>query len=185
MKIKFVSSNLIKIVLVFAFLFALNVTAEAQRRRTTRPKPKPAPTKTTPATTPVSNFEIKNGAEKVSVQIKNLTKFIYVLGGVARGIEDIDKEMKTGKVSREVQDKNAKFKQSVLLSLRNLRTGLAAVEVDFRAKPELKPYLSHVQGISEMSYKAEDLAVAGQFTESGKMLLIIVEKLADTLAAMP
>lgn len=180
MKIKFVSSNLIKIAVVLAFLFALNVTTEAQRKRTTR-STKPAPSKPTPTTNP----EIKNGAEKVSVQIKNLTKFIYVLGGVARGIEDIDKEMKTGKVSREVQDQNAKYKQSVLQSLRNLRAGLSAVEVDFRAKPELKPYAAHIQGISEMVYKAEDLAVAGQFTESGKMLLIIVEKLADTLAAMP
>lgn len=183
MKIKFVSSNLIKIAVVLAFLFALNVTADAQRKRTTR-STKSAPTKTTPAT-PTTSLEVKNGAEKVSVQIKNLTKFIYVLGGVARGIEDIDKEIKTGKVSREIQDQNTKFKQDVLRSLRNLRAGLSAVEVDFRAKPELKPYVTHIQGISEKGYKAEDLAVAGQFTESGKMLLIIVEKLADTLAAMP
>jgi hypothetical protein len=183
MKIKFVSSNLIKIALVFAFLFALNVTAEAQRRRTTRPKPKPA--KITPATTAVTNAEIKTGAEKVSVQIKNLTKFIYVLGGVARSIEEIDKEMKTGKVSSEVQDQNAKFKQSVLQSLRNLRAGLVPIEVDFRAKPELRPYLPRVQGIADLSGRAEDLAVSGQYTESGKVLLLIVERLADTLAAMP
>jgi hypothetical protein len=29
------------------------------------------------------------------------------------------------------------------------------------------------------------LAMGGQFTESGKVLLLVVEKLTDTLAAMP
>jgi hypothetical protein len=33
--------------------------------------------------------------------------------------------------------------------------------------------------------QAENLASGGQFTDSGKMLLAIVEKLSDTLVALP
>jgi len=35
--------------------------------------------------------EVKTaGATKIADQVKNLTKFLYILGGVAKGIEDID-----------------------------------------------------------------------------------------------
>jgi hypothetical protein len=36
-----------------------------------------------------------------------------------------------------------------------------------------------------MSGEAEDQAAAGQLTNSGKTLLLVVEKLSDTLAALP
>ena len=163
-------------------ILSLTLTAAAQRRKTpvkTTPKPKVVTTNT------LGKSELKSGAEKVSIQIKNSTKFLYLLGSVANGIETIDKDVKAGKVTREIADKNTQFKKDVLQSLRNLRAGLVQLEIDFRAKPELKNHSIPIQGISELSARAEDLAVAGQFTESGKMLLLVVEKLADTLAALP
>ena len=119
------------------------------------------------------------------MQIKNTTKFLYLLGSVANGIETIDKDTRAGKVSRDIQDKNTQFKRDVLQSIRNLRAGMIALEVDFRTKPTLQKYLINIQGISDMSGRAEDLANGGEFVESGKMLLIVVEKLSDTLAALP
>lgn len=162
-------------------LFSFVFTANAQKRRTRTKTTKPAAT--TPA--PTSNAEIRSGADKVSTQIKNVSKFIFVLGGVAKGIEDIDKQIKTGRVSREITDKNAQFKQDVLQSIRNLRAGLVALEIDFRTTPALKNYLFQIQGISDMTGRAEDQATAGQLTESGKTLLFVIEKLSDTLAALP
>ena len=107
------------------------------------------------------------------------------MGSVANGIETIDEDARAGKVSREVQDKNTKFKRDVLQSIRNLRAGMIALEVDFRTKPQLQKYILNIQGISDMSGRAEDLATGGEFVESGKMLLLVVEKLSDTLAALP
>lgn len=175
------NKNTIRFIAVPLCLLSFAFAASAQRRKT--------PVKTTPpkvvTTNTLGKTEIKSGAEKVSIQIKKSTKFLYLLGSVANGIEAIDKETKAGKVSRETQDKNAQFKRDVMQSLRNLRAGLVQLEVDFRTKPELKNYLPQIQGISDISARAEDMASAGQFVESGKMLLMVVEKLADTLAAMP
>jgi len=171
---------LIKFAVVLICLLALSLSVTAQKRKTPVRKTTPASVSTTP-----NLLEIKTGAEKVSTQIKNVTKFIYVLGGVARGIEDIDKEAKAGKISKPVVDKNTQYKQNVIQSIRNLRAGLAALEVEFRTKPSLKPYLVNIQGISDMSGVSEDQALGGQFTQSGKTLLLVVEKLSDTLAAMP
>lgn len=165
----------------FACLLGLTFSANAQRRK--------APARrTTPAATaaPVNNnAEIKAGAEKVSIQIKNVSKFIYNLGGVARVIEDLDKDIAAGKASRNAPDLNARNKQAVVTTITNLRAGLAALEVEFRTKPALRNYLFHIQGISDLSGTAEDEASAGRMTQSGRTLLLVVEKLADALAALP
>lgn len=176
------NKNLTRIVVLLVCVLALAMTAAAQRKKTTK-KTTTKPTTTTVTTT--NNLEIKNGAEKVSTQIKNITKFIYVLGGVARGIEDADKEAKAGKLSKTAVDKNNEFKQAVITSIKNLRAGLAALEVEFRTNPALKPYLLQIDGVTAMCGQAEDLAAAGKFTDSGKVLLVVVEKLSDTLVALP
>ena len=178
MTVKIFVQNLSKIVLIIVCLLTINTAAAAQRKRTKTKKPAP-PTAT------VNNTAIKDGASKVGIQIKNLTKFIYLLGSVANGIQDIDNLARENKASREVQAKNEQFKSDVIASIRSLRAGLVDMEVDFRVKPELKPYLPLIEGIIGMSANAEDLALAGRFTDSGKELLLIVEKLTDVLVEMP
>jgi len=173
--------NLIKSIAIFTFVLTLTFSADAQRRKT----PVKRTTRPAAATTVTNNsFEIKAGAEKVSTQIKNVSKFIYNLGGVARIIEDLDKEIAARKASRNAPELNAKIKRDVIVSIKNLRAGLVALEIEFRTKPALRNYLFQIQGISDMSGVAEDQANGGQFTESGKTLLLIVEKLSDTLAAL-
>jgi hypothetical protein len=173
--------NLLMFAIFAVCLLGFTISADAQRRRraTRTTKPKPA------AQTPAPTADLKAGAEKVSIQIKNSTKFLYLLGSVANGIEQIDKDVRAGKATRDIQAKNEKFKRDVMQSLRNLRAGLVALEIDFRTKPALQKYLVNIQGISDMSGQAEDLANGGQFVESGKVLILVVEKLSDTLAALP
>lgn len=167
---------------LFLCLAFLTVSSNAQRRRnTTRRTTRPAATQSTIT----SSSEIKAGATKVSTQIKNVTKFIYGLGGVARVIEDLDRDIAAGKASRNAPDLNARNKQSVINSIRDLRAGLAALETEFHTKPALRNYLFQIQGISDISGNAEDQAASGQFVEAGKTLLLVVEKLSDTLAALP
>jgi hypothetical protein len=173
-------SNLLRTVAIFACLLCFVFSAQAQKRKTTNKKPNTAATVAAATTA-----EIKAGAEKVSTQIKNLSKFIYNLGDVARVTEDLDREIAAGKASRNAPALNAKNKQTIIQTIRNLRAGFAALEIEFRTKPALKNYLTQIQGISDMTGIAEDQATAGQLTESGKTLLMVIEKLSDTLAALP
>jgi hypothetical protein len=173
LKLTFLS---LTVLLIFA------ASADAQRKKTTR---KTTPTKTTTTTTTTNALEIKQNADKVSIQIKNVTKFLYVLGGAANGLEIADKEAKAGKLSREAVDKNNQYKQNFIASIRNLKAGLADLEIQFRTKPSIKLYLVQIQGVTDLATQSEDLAAAGRFTDSGKPFLMVIEKLADTLAAMP
>ena len=155
----------------------LVVSASAQKKPSvTRPKP------TVVTTNPVSSAATQSDAQKVSNQVMNVTKFLYLLGGIAKGIEDLDKDTRA---NRAALDKNAANKQGVIQTIRNLRAGLAALEIDFRTKPLLRKYLLKIEGIAALSSQAEDLANAGRFSESGRPLVSVVEKLSDTLVAMP
>jgi hypothetical protein len=158
--------------LAAVLIFATGVFAQRTRVKTTESIPR-------------QTNEVKQAEEAVSIQIKNVSKFVFVLGGVARGIEDIDKEIKAGRASNELKAQNQQFKDDVLTSIRALRAGLVKLEVDFRAKPALRKYLPQIEGITDQSATVEDLAYSGQLTASGRELLLIVEKLADTLVAMP
>lgn len=164
-------------------LLCLVLTAAAQTKKR-RAAARISRASTAQTKTAANAAEIKAGAEKVSIQLKNVTKFIYVLGGVAQIIQDVDASARTGRASRTTVDANAKNKQSVVTTIGNLRAGLSALESEF-GKPALLPYLSQIQGISAIAANAEDQANAGQFVNSGKTLLQVVEKLSDTLAAMP
>ncbi len=173
------NKNLIKLAVISLCLLCLTFSAAAQKRKTTGKR-----TKTVSAPV-LTDSEIKSGAEKVSVQIKNLSKFIYSLGDVARVTEDLDREIAAGKASRNAPALNAKNKQAIVSTIKNLRAGFAALEIEFRTKPALKAYLFQIQGISDMTGIAEDQASAGRLTDSGKTLLQVIEKLTDTLAALP
>ncbi|CAN5573956.1 hypothetical protein BH24ACI3_BH24ACI3_04910 [soil metagenome] len=170
----------LQLVLVAAFsLTYFAVSADAQRRTTRRP-PAPKVVRTTTVPQPAAT-SLKAGSEKVSIQIKNVTKFLYLLGGVASGIEGIDKDPRANQAAKNANEEN---KRAVMQTIRNLRAGLAALEVEFRTNPALKPHLVHIQGIADLTGETELLANAGKFTESGKPLLRVVERLSDTLAAL-
>ncbi|MGB7069473.1 MAG: hypothetical protein WBD22_08245 [Pyrinomonadaceae bacterium] len=172
--------NFIKCIVLTAAVVGFFVgTADAQRRKIVRPKPVVVTSNVSPAT------ELKMGADKVSIQIKNVTKFIFVLGGVASGIEAIDKEAKTKKVAKATLDQNELNKKSVIQAIRNLRAGLAALEVEFRTKNALKKFIPQIGGIADLTARSEDAAFSGKFTASGQPLIMVVEKLSDALAAMP
>ncbi len=165
-----------KLTILLMILLCASFTANAQKRKKTTGKT---------ANPTVAANEIRDSANNVAVQLKKVSAFVYLLGGIARGIEDIDKDVKAGKLSRTIAEKNETYKQNVVASIHTLRVSLIQLESDFRVKPKLKPYLQAIQGITEISGVAEDQATNGEMTNSGKTLLQVIEKLTDTLVALP
>jgi hypothetical protein len=168
-------SILFQITLILFCLLGLSIPAAAQKKTARKPVPKATPK-------PVFSFAIKEESLKVANQIKNISRFVFLLGGTARTIEDIDKDPKA---SPSVKEKNRVAKQTVLQTIRDVRAGMAQLEGDFHAKPELRPFIVFIQGASETAGIAEDQASAGQFNTAGKTLLEVVSKLTDTLQNLP
>lgn len=162
-----------------AIATVFSVSVNAQRKKPSQPAPAQV------ATVSPLAAEVRAGSENVASELKKVVRFLYILGGVAQGIEDIDGQAKSGKAPKALVDQNEQFKKNVIQSIHNLGAGLAALEVEFRTKPGLRPYASKADGLTARVGVAEDLAVAGKFKEAGKELIGVVEQLADLLVALP
>lgn len=154
-------------------------TAQAQKRRPTSKK-----SRTTTAGKAAALPEVRLGAERVAEQIKVLSKFLYLLGGVSKGIEAADAAAQRGEASQAVLDQTQRNKATVRSSIRNLREVLDQLEIDFRLKPELQPYYTKLAGVAQGAATAEDEAAANQFDKAGRTLLTVINRLADVVVEM-
>ncbi|MBC7795547.1 MAG: hypothetical protein H7Z37_01595 [Pyrinomonadaceae bacterium] len=170
-------------VLLMAFVVCGGI-ANAQKRRT----PKTRTTRTSQKTLPAaanSKELVKTGAEKVSNQIKNLTQFIYLLGGSNVRIGSVSNDEKRGKVTTATKQQIDAGKKGLVLTIQSFKGGLKDLEASFRATNDLKPYLLELTGVADLAQTAEEQAAANQFDAAGRTLIEIVGQLADVLRAMP
>jgi hypothetical protein len=158
-------------------LLILSPAAAAQtRKRTTRSTRPPATKPESPA--------VQAGATRVADQVKTLTRFLYLLGGVAKGIEAADAAAKRNEASPAVIEQTQKSKATVRSSLEDVRVGLDKLEVDFRSSPELNRYYIRLAGVASGAATAEQQAAADQFDRAGRTLLEVVSRLTDVLLEM-
>lgn len=153
------------------------VTGLAQtRKRTTK--------SSRPATTAKAGEVQRAGAARVADQIKILTRFIYLLGGVAKGLEGVDDATRRNEASPAIVEQATKNKATVRASIQSVREGLDKLEIDFRTTPELQRYYIKLAGVASGAANAEDLAAANQFDKAGRTLLGVVNQLTDVLLEM-
>lgn len=162
----------------------LPASALSQTRRRTTANRRSGRAASTAAATPAAGETVQQGATRIADQIKNLTRFLYLLGGVAKGIEAADEAARRGEASSAVQDQTARSKATVKSSLENVRVGLDKLETDFRASPELQRYYIRLAGSAAGAATAEEQAAAGQYDQAGRSLLGVVNRLTDVLLEM-
>ena len=167
----------IAIALLVAILIAPSAALGQTRRRSTR---------TTPSQSSAQKVSAARtaGATKVAEQIKLMTKFIYLLGGVANGIATVDEAVKKNEASAAVIQRNEQNKAIVKNGFQDFREGLDRLETEFRNQPELQPYYIKLAGSAAGAAKAEELAGAGQYDAAGRTLLTVINRLADVLVIM-
>ena len=166
----------IAITLFITLLFSPS-TAFSQTRNRSRQRP---PAKTTSSISPVRT----QGAQKVADQIKHLTRFTYLLGGVASGIAAVDEAVRRNEASPAIVQKNQQSKTTVRTSIQGFRETLDRLEIEFRTTPELQPYYIKLAGVASGAATAEELAAGNQFDRAGRTLLDVVSRLADVLVIM-
>ncbi len=164
-------------VILLAAVILFPVTSFSQTRKRT--------TKSSRAAAPAKTSEVqRQGAARVADQIKILTKFIYLLGGVAKGLEGVDDATKRNEASTAVVDQVKQNKATVRASIQSVREGLDKLEIEFRGTPELQRYYIKLAGVASGAANAEELAAANQFDKAGRTLLGVVNHLTDVLLEM-
>ena len=167
------------LICAIACLLLLPASALAQSRsRTTRRGTQSSRTK--PAASQAAAEIRIEGATRVATQIKNLTTFLYLLGGVAKDLDAQDAASRSGQGSPTIERNKAKLKST----FEDFRVGLDNLEIYFRSTPELEPYYVKLVGSASGAATAEDQAAAGHADQAGHTLLGVVNRLADVLVAM-
>ena len=169
----------IAITLLLTFLLSPSTAFGQTRNRSSRQRP----TTATQAQARVTQVRTQ-GAQKVAEQIKLLSRFIYVLGGVTSGIAAVDEAVRRNEASPAIVQKNQQSKAMVKSSITGFREGLDKLEIEFRATPELQPFYIKLAGVAAGAATAEEQAAANQFDRSGRTLLEVVNRLADVLVIM-
>ena len=162
-------------------ILLLSTTAAAQTRARTTTRRGAASSKT--SARPAAEART-NGATRVADQIKNLTRFLYLLGGVAKGIEDLDAAARSNQGSPTALQQNEQNKARLRSTFQDFRVGLDQLEISFRSTPELEQYYLKLAGSAAGAATAEDQAAAGHFDQAGRTLLGVVNRLTDVLLAM-
>jgi len=161
-------------------LVLLPVTASAQTRRRTTPTRTPRP-----SLAELRAAEARQvGAEKVANQIKTLTRFIYLLGGVAKTLEGVKDAAARAQQPTAGADQIEKSRTVIRNSIRDVRIGMDQLEVEFRGTAELQRYYTKLAGVASGAAAAEELAGANQFDRAGRTLLDVVNRLTDVLLLM-
>jgi hypothetical protein len=171
--------KLVAIALLTATLLAPSTIFSQTRSRSSR---QPRPPATT-ATQRVSQVRT-TGATRVAEQIKFLTKFIYLLGGVTSGIAAADEAARRNEASPAVVQQTQQSKAQVRSSIQGFRESLDKLEIDFRATPELQPFYIKLAGVAAGAATAEEKAAANKFDEAGRTLLNVINRLTDVLVVM-
>ena len=152
--------------------------AQTRRRATTRTPPRPSMAELRAAETR------QVGAEKVANQIKVLTRFIYVLGGVAKTLDGVNDAAARAQQPTAAADQTEKSRTVIRNSIRDVRIGLDQLEVEFRGSPDLQRYYNKLAGVASGAAAAEEMAGANQFDRAGRSLLEVVNRLTDVLLLM-
>ncbi|HEX3249787.1 MAG TPA: hypothetical protein VHS05_10195 [Pyrinomonadaceae bacterium] len=162
--------------LTLIFLAPSTTFSQTRNRSSSRQKP--------PATTASQRVaQVRTqGATRVADQIKNLTKFMYLLGGVTSSIAAVEDAAR--KSGTSPADQTAQSKAQVRATIQNIRDGLDKLEIDFRGTPELQPYYIKLAGVAAGAATAEERAAANQFDAAGRQLLNVVNRLTDVLLLM-
>lgn len=175
------------LVAIACLLFLLPASGLAQtRQRTTKRSPTRASGAQKGRAGETENVEQARtaGATRVADQIKILTRFLYLLGGVAKSIEAADVAAQRNEASPAIIEQTARSKASVKTSLLNVREGLDKLEIDFRTTPELQRYYTRLAGVAAGAATAEEQAAANQFDQAGRSMLGVVNRLTDVLLEM-
>jgi Flp pilus assembly protein TadB len=180
----------LKRILIIAVVCLLLVPATAwsqtRRRTTSRRQSRPAAnTQSTDADQTKMALAQRAGAERVAEQIKLLSRFLFVYGGILKGLETAREAERQNQTSASAQQQTENVRAGVKKSFSDWRAAMDKLEIDFRATPGLQRYYTKLAGVAAGAATAEEQANAGQFDQAGRSLLAVVNRLADVLLEMP
>jgi hypothetical protein len=169
------------LLIILIALIGFESPGASQTKRRQRPKAKTP----TPTPTPV---DMRPEANQVADLIKNTSRFLYIYGKIANGLEIAETDMKNpqnpASVKAKIVAKNNEIKDALIVNINNLKIGVDALARKFQTNPKMTVQYLKISIAVEAVTSAHQLATAGKYEEAGKALVAVVDRLTDTVISM-
>ncbi|MEP6850892.1 MAG: hypothetical protein ABI999_18690 [Acidobacteriota bacterium] len=165
--------------ILLACIAALSVSALGQKSKRAVPRPTSTPAR------PFVSVDERVAKQTASNQLSNVSAYLDRFTPLVQTMNDLARDDKARKLSKRASTDFNSAKRKLLLQLNDFKLGLTTLETDFKTKPSLTKYLLKIQGIADLSASAQDSANLGRFDGVRESLKGIVQRLSDTVAAMP
>ena len=113
--------------------------------------------------------------------LKALTKFVYLYGKIANGLEVAEDQSKRTRPSASVMEKNAENKNGVLKGINGLKEQVDKLGQTLQANPKLQVQYVNLAGVTQKIVEAMQLVGSSHFDDAGRSLVVAAERLADIL----
>lgn len=169
------------VVLVLACMVFSPVTETSQTRRRSAQKRPSGPT-----FAEKQQAEIQSGREQIAAQIKALTQFLYLFGGISKNIETAERAntSRDSAYAGMSAEQLAQSKVKVKNSIASVRAGLGQLESSFSLNPVLQSYYPSLAGVAKLAQEAESQVASNNLDQAGSSLIAVVNKLTDALVAL-
>jgi hypothetical protein len=167
------------LLIAFALLLAISPVGLAQKKKRTPTSQRNRTT--TPAPTPAPPPNTQKEAAEVATTLKALTKFLFLYGKIANGLEVAEDQAKRTRVPANVLEQNVRNKSGVQAGIAGLKEQVDKLGQVLQANPRLQvPYIN-LAGVTQKIVEAQGLVQNNQFDEAGRSLVTAVERLTDIL----
>ncbi|MBL8208254.1 MAG: hypothetical protein JNM09_28735 [Blastocatellia bacterium] len=168
------------LLIAFFLLLAFSPAVSAQNKKRTKTTPsrtRPAP----PAPTPPPP-DTQKEANEVATTLKALTKFLFLYGKIANGLEVAEDQAKRSRVSTTVIEQNIRNKNGVQAGIAGLKEQVDKLGQILQAHPKLQVPYVNLAGVTQKIVEAQGLVQNNQFDEAGRSMVTATERLVDILS---
>ncbi|MBX7219952.1 MAG: hypothetical protein K1Y36_08395 [Blastocatellia bacterium] len=175
---------------VLALVGMLGCSSETTLAQKARSSKKPKTTKSAPApaapvkTANTAAAEKRAGAQQIAVQLKGMTQFLYVFGGITKGFEAVEEASDANNVPSSVTRKTERTRYALADTIRTIQGNLERLENDFSSSSNLRPYFHFIVGAADTAALSQRQVKDGQLKEAGQSLIKIANQLTEALAGM-
>ncbi len=157
-------------------LFCQAPLSAQTRTRRSAPQRRRAPAASTPASR-LDQTQANATRIKLSDQIKDLTRFLYLYGRLSKDLELTGAQTETADVANRTR---AGLSESV----RSMSERLDQLEAQFRFTKGLERQYRMIEGVSRRAAEAERQVSNNQLDQAGRTFVTIVSQLTDVLLEM-
>lgn len=146
------------------------------QKRSTRRKPAGA----APAPPP----DLRPRATEVAEQIKLLSRFLFVFGKVANGLEVARDQARRNQTSPAIEARNRQSREALVSGISGLATGIDNIVNSFKSDPNLQVQYLKLAAARDAVNEAAQFAAGQQYEEAGSALTAAIERLTETIISM-